>query len=668
MTPQELKETLTAEQIDRLRAVCTKTDDLSDDDAQTLDAFLCDIAAPALGEDQIAEPYRYITASAAGLRPSDLTALIGEEDFDAAVFADFNHALGFPVFVEQTLPTGEMLYTFHPQMRAKLQQKMDATAKKSCAADIGYYLLGQCSEDDAVRNSQTLILLYVAEEPVAAAEFISQAKGPALQGAVVTTGNLLKSAPDAVKETVWQMLAAEGEKVSHARLLSLMVNDIVGVLGKPDLVLPHVQRLHDTVQQMLPAHPELTVYYGLAKLRAAQAYRLLRQEKEAQQWFGQGINFVLAQIDAAPLPLTPVRIGEFWNALKICQDMAQPKGMDVIFKKLVERERKSIETCLAADTEADTASQPERPEQPTPTDADDASLPEQPAASDDATADDAAQTALAETLMMQFVDMSKTWASMPQPLQEQMTDYTDETITMLRAYIEQAKAEGDTATPSEAQRRANLHQILGELLHRKERDEESYEALTEAQILQMRILADCQRQDGADKMSHEQLMARLALSVTNHMLADHYRRSGRGQHDLSIVLRSNLDLATECFRFYPRDGRVIHFIINAALELGDMQHQSRGLLAECGTYEKVLTQLQPQLNNLRLDQQLAVDVAMIHTKAGQAQADNSIRRYKNAKRNLGIAQQLWGSLAQNTKNEQFRQNADNVAKMLKQLK
>ena len=107
-------------------------------------------------------------------------------------------------------------------------------------------------------------------------------------------------------------------------------------------------------------------------------------------------------------------------------------------------------------------------------------------------------------------------------------------------------------------------------------------------------------------------------------------------------------------------------MINAALELGDLHHKSKGLKAEVDTYTRVISQF-GVLNNIRLDQQLCVDMAMIHTKCGQCQADNNIRRYQDALRNLDIAQKLWASLAQNTKNPEFQKNADAVAKMMKQI-
>jgi hypothetical protein len=184
----------------------------------------------------------------------------------------------------------------------------------------------------------------------------------------------------------------------------------------------------------------------------------------------------------------------------------------------------------------------------------------------------------------------------------------------------------------------------------------------------MRYLAALKKEDeeAGIQMSQRSLIARLTLSVTNHNLGLYYRKEGKSQRDLSVLLRSNMDMALDCFKAYPRDGRVIHFVINAALELGDLQHKSKGLKAECDTYTRVISQF-GVLNNLRLDQQLCVDMAMIHTKCGQCQADDNIRRYRDALRNLDVAQKLWSSLAQNTKNPEFQKNAEAVAKMMKQI-
>ena len=213
---------------------------------------------------------------------------------------------------------------------------------------------------------------------------------------------------------------------------------------------------------------------------------------------------------------------------------------------------------------------------------------------------------------------------------------------------------------------AGFYQSLGELCEHLERHDESYDALVEAQILQMRLVGQYQKQDG-EKMSPQGLLQRLALSVTNHMLAMHYRRQNKSNHDLTVVLTANMNLALDCFKAYPRDGRVIHFAINAALELGDMQHRTGGLLAECGTYEKIIRHF-TVLNNIRIDGQLCQDIANIHTKCGQAQADAKIRRYSDAVRNLNVAKQLWETLAKSTKNAEYQKNADLVAQIIGQIK
>ena len=71
---------------------------------------------------------------------------------------------------------------------------------------------------------------------------------------------------------------------------------------------------------------------------------------------------------------------------------------------------------------------------------------------------------------------------------------------------------------------------------------------------------------------------------------------------------------------------------------------------------------------MRFDQQLAVDLAMIHTKCGSIQAENAIRRYKDALRNLETAKNIWKALAENTKNEQFAKNLEIVQKMISGIK
>ncbi len=90
-------------------------------------------------------------------------------------------------------------------------------------------------------------------------------------------------------------------------------------------------------------------------------------------------------------------------------------------------------------------------------------------------------------------------------------------------------------------------------------------------------------------------------------------------------------------------------------------------MAECGTYEKVIRQF-VTLNNMRIDGQICQDMAMIHTKCGQAQCDDKIRRYGDAVRNLEVAQKLWTTLAQNTKNPEFQKNADVVAQLIQKFK
>ena len=427
------------------------------------------------------------------------------------------------------------------------------------------------------------------------------------------------------------MLHVEGEKINTKKILMLMLNDFVAILGNPEIVQPIIQRLHETIQQLISSgNTNITILLGLAKLRIAQNARMRQSEKEAQEAFIGAMNYLMPPLQSAdPATISDEQIHDYWLCLKICQEMAQPKAMAIIFEQIIKVEK--------AHTLDINRSKENRGQ-------------------------------IAENIMNQHIDMSKTYYNMPKQLQEQFTNYTEPTVALLKAYVENANnhRNEDMSDLEDMIRLAGYYQALGELTLRLERHEESYEALTEAQILQMRQLAALQKEDGKEFMSHNQLFCRLALSATNHMIAAYYRRNGKSQHDLGIVLRSNMNLAEDCFKYHKFDPRAIHFLINAALELGDYQHNSRGYLAECGTYEKVIRQF-PALNNMRLDQQLAADVAIIHTKCGQIQADNSIRRFKDALKNLDIAYKLCKAMADNTKNPTFQQNAEAVMKMIKQL-
>lgn len=624
MTITEFVASVDGAEIEALKTICAKTKDITVEDVNTYRTFIIDKAATQLGEDQIAEPFRYIIASTGGLRAMDLKALIGEE-FDEEVFEQFNNCLGFPLLTYRQLPSGVLLYDMAPAMRFELLKMVGESNHKSCASDIGYYLLTKCEAGDWVRDTQTMHLLLDGAEAAAAAEYLSEVQGEALRLAVMTFGQALKDGPDYVKECVWDMTRATGEKVNQTKILTLMLNDAVAIVGVPELQRSIIERLHETITRMVEGgEREYATLLGIAKLRLSQNARIQRNEQEAQQFFVAALNSLL------PIVLervTVLNLDQYWLALKICQEMAQPKAMNVLFVEIVKLERAMLEK-----------------------------------------GDDNTKVSLTERILGQYIDMSKVYRAMPPQIQEQFTDYSEETIGLLTAYLQDVRPVGsDDSDWQMATRLAGYYQVLGELYNNTGAHDKSYDALTEAQILQMRSLAQLQRRDGMGKMSPDQLITRLSLSVTNHAIAAHYRRMNKGQHDLNVILTSNLDLAFDCFKAYPHDGRVVHFIINAALELGDYLHQGKGYLAECGTYEKVLRELHA-IQNMRLDQQLCQDVAMIHTKAGQIEADKQIRRYKDAVRNLELAYRLWSNLAENTKQEEFRKNAEAVATLLKQIK
>lgn len=630
MNIQDFKASLSSETIEAVKALAAKSQDITTDDKDTFSNYI-KLSSEALGEDQIAEPVRYIVASMGGLRSEDLQQLIGEE-FNAEVFEEWNNMFETPVFTNRDLPGDNHLYDVAPKMRELLREEMGENNFKSCASDIGYYLYQHKQVGDIIRDTQTMHLLLDGGEAAVAAEYISEADGNQLRMAVNILANGIKDAPDYVKETIWDMTRAEGEKVNPVKILMLMLNDCVGIIGNPDMQKPYIHRLHDTIQQIIAAgNNQITILLGVAKLRMAQNARIRRQEEEAQKAFIDAMNYLMPPLQQAnPATISMEQIDQYWLCLKICQEMAQPKAMTILFEQIIKVEK---------------------------------------AQSQDGNRSEEERGRIAEAIIGQHIDMSKTYYAMPKPIQEQFTNYSEPTIALLNAFVQttEVKHNEDITAPQDMAQIAGYYQSLGELNLHLERYDASYEALTEAQIIQMRQVAAYQKKEGNNTMSPQQLLARLALSATNHMIAAHYRRQGKNMHDLGIVLRSNMNLAEDCFKFYSHDGRVIHFIINAALELGDYQHSSRGFLAECGTYEKVIREF-PKLNNMRFDQQLAVDLAMIHTKCGSIQAENAIRRYKDALRNLETAKNIWKALAENTKNEQFAKNLEIVQKMISGIK
>ena len=662
MTIEEFKSSLDTEMLDKVKDVCAKDKDVNEADAKVLYDFIIDVASPALGEDNVGEPFRYLCSSTNGVRIDDLKAVIGE-DFNPEIWTEFCTGLGFDLFVKRNLtPDCEVTDFRFPPIRVSLQKLMGEGAYRACASDLGYHLLEHRQAGDPVRDLQTMHLLLDGDEAAAAAEYISQAEGESLRLAVMTMGNALKDGPEYVQQCVFDLPLVQSEKVDQKKILMLQLNDCIAIVGNPDRQKTVAEKLHSIIGSMIQqGNNEITVLLGIAKLRVAQSARTRAQiahqqqkedeakqyEQQAQQTFIGALNYLMPPLQQAdPTTISDEQVRQYWLCLKICQEMAQPKAISLLFEAIVKVEQAQI--AALANKHADTSE-----------------------ASEEAEADEKRAHQLSTSIIDQHIDMSKLYYQMPQPLQEQFTNYSEGCISLIQAYLDSLNKEGEDNEKEQGEelRLCNFYQTLGELYDHLGKTDESYDAYTEAQIRQMRYLAALKKEDeeAGIQMSQRSLIARLTLSVTNHNLGLYYRKEGKSQRDLSVLLRSNMDMALDCFKAYPRDGRVIHFVINAALELGDLQHKSKGLKAECDTYTRVISQF-GVLNNLRLDQQLCVDMAMIHTKCGQCQADDNIRRYSDALRNLDVAQKLWSSLAQNTKNPEFQKNAEAVAKMMKQIR
>lgn len=661
MNIKEFKSSLDAEMLDKVKDACAKDKDVTEADAKVLYDFIIDVASPALGEDNVGEPFRYLCSSTNGVRIDDLKAVIGE-DFNTEVWTEFCTGLGFDLFVKRSLtPNCEVTDFRFPPIRVSLQKLMGEGAYRACASDLGYHLLEHCQAGDPVRDLQTMHLLLDGDEAAAAAEYISQAEGESLRLAVMTMGNALKDGPEYVQQCVFDLPLVQSEKVDQKKILMLQLNDCIAIVGNPDRQKVVAEKLHNIIGSMIQqGNNEITVLLGIAKLRIAQSARTRAQiahqqqkeeeakefEQQAQQAFIGALNYLMPPLQQAdPTTISDEQVRQYWLCLKICQEMAQPKAISLLFEAIVKVEQAQI--AALANKHADTSE-----------------------VSEEVEADEKRAHQLSTYIIDQHIDMSKLYYQMPQPLQEQFTNYSEGCISLIQAYLDGLNKEGEDNEKGQDEelRLCNFYQTMGELYDHLGKTDESYDAYTEAQIRQMRYLAALKKEDeeAGIQMSQRSLIARLTLSVTNHNLGLYYRKEGKSQRDLSVLLRSNMDMALDCFKAYPRDGRVIHFVINAALELGDLQHKSKGLKAECDTYTRVISQF-GVLNNLRLDQQLCVDMAMIHTKCGQCQADDNIRRYRDALRNLDVAQKLWSSLAQNTKNPEFQKNAEAVAKMMKQI-
>ncbi len=619
-----------AEEIDQLKKLCT--DKTYNPTPSDLDVYFQAIerASDVWGEDQIVEAVKYITASLGGLRPSDLSTLIGE-DWNEGTFEEFNNSLGFSLISKIMPIPGTEVYMFPEPIKNYLLEKFRShETLSSFTSDIAYHLLN-LEGNDSLRIAQTMPMLLSANLPYEAAEYIANANGEALRMAVIAIGNALIGAPEDVKETVWKM--TEVTDFDRSKLFLLLINDVLGMLGKPDLQKEMIVRIHQRLENILTDGGSLTMVLllGITKLRIAQNARIRREEKEAENAFVAALNGIMKIAkETTPEEFPTQHIDILWLALKICQEMAQPKAMVVIFDTLTEIERTRFET------EGD----PKQKEE------------------------------IREKMLSQHIDMSKLYYALPQPLKEQFKDYSEQTLSL----IDQVLAEKQNTPAEEGQqdqfqeivRRSSLYQAKGEICLNAGKMVESCDALTEAQIIQERQLGQLTKQEGPDHMSEAQLLTRLTLSVTNHLLGIHYRQDKKGKHDLSMVLNTNMTLAKDCFKHFPTDGRVIHFLINASLELGDFLHSSNSFVPERETYQTVVHLIMSKIQNLRLDETLCRDVAMIHSKLGQIQMH--FKQMRDAKQNLTIGHNLWAQLAENTHNKEFENNAEATQKLLDQIK
>ena len=627
MTVSEFKNTLSTEELEKIKGILDQNDPINEQDFQTLRDFV-QASAKALGEDQISEPLRYIIASMGGLRSNDLKAVIGD-DFDAEVFEEWNNMVGTPFFAYRELPDSRV-YSIPPTRFQRFRDTASPNDLRSCASDLGYYMLEHLNAGDVIRDTQITHMLLDGGETAAVAEYVSQAEGEQLRAAINTMIQAFKDAPQEIRDTEFDMLRCDGEKVNLTKLMVLFLADCYGAVQDLDRQKDIAEHVHQiATERIQQGREDITVFVGISRLRMAQNARMRRQEEEAQKTFISAMEYLMPPlVKADPLSISRDQIAQYYIALKICQEMAQPKAISAIFENIIKVEQQQTQ-----DTN--------RPEEE--------------------------RGRIAQSIIEQHIDMAKLYYAFPKELQEQFTNYSEPAINLIKAFVQADKEEGQPTSldVQDTTKLAGYYQSMGELCMQLQREDEAYDALVEAQILQMRLVGQSQKEEG-EQMSQQSLLHRLALSVTNHMLAGIYRNR-KSQHDLNVVLTANLNLALECIKAWPRDGRVFHFAINAALELGDMQHRTGGLLAECGTYEKVIQHF-VQLNNLRIDGQLCHDIALIHTRCGQAQTDEKIKRYSDGLRNLSIAQRLWTSLADNTKNPEFKKNADFVAQLIAKFK
>lgn len=591
-------------------------------------------AADIWGEDQILEAVKYITVSAGGLRPSDLQILIGE-DWKAAPFSDFVNALDFPMLDSRQLVPGMDLYIINPQLREELLKQMSPESRKSFSSDIAYHLVS-LPDTDPLRMTQAMHLLLDSSLPYEAARYISEAEGESLRIAIMTLGHALKDAPEDVKKCVWDM--TDVIEFNREKLFLILLNDIMGILAHPQLQQPIINELENRIEGIVRESNSLNfgLILGIAKLRQAQNARMLKQEKDAQNYFISAVGGIMRIFEHKPAAETTLQqLDYLWLALRISQEMMQPKAVALFFDTLVPLENKIMEEETDAERKA----------------------------------------FLLDKVITQHIEMSKLYHALPQPLQEEFKNYAQPTIELLQNYLSEDQDNGNKTTESnekknamaEMAKRSSLYQALGEICLQNDRIEDSLSALTEAQILQERLLGQTIKADKEKQtaMSTDQLMARLALSVTNHLLGMHYRRERKKLYELKMVLETNMQLAKDCFAVYPKDGRVIHFLINATLEVGDYYHNTNSLIPEKQAYLYTIEQIQ-KIQNIRIDETLCRDVAMLHTKAGQTQMH--FREFTEAKKNLSVSSQLWTQLFNNTKRPEFQKNMEAVNELLKQLK
>jgi len=634
MKQQEFIQTLQAGELERLKKICTDNSYKPTADDATLYMSVIQKASDIWGEDQVLEAVKYIIVSAGGLRPADLQTLIGE-DWKADPFCEFVNALGFPLLGGRQLMPGMDLYIVNPPLREELLKQMSSESRRSFSSDIAYHLIS-LPEKDPLRMTQAMHLLLDSDLPYEAARYISEAEGENLRIAIMTLGHALKDAPEEVRKCVWDM--TDVIEFNREKLFLILLNDVMGILANPQLQQPVIHELESRIEGIVRESNSLDfgLILGIAKLRQAQNARLLKQEKEAQNYFISAVGGIMRIFEHKTAAETTTRqLDLLWLALRICQEMMQPKAIALLFDTLVPLENKILEGETDAEQKA----------------------------------------LLLDKIMTQHIEMSKLYHALPQPLQEEFKNYAEPTIELLQSYLTDNQDNGENKTEDaekknatdETVKRASLYQALGEICLQNNRIEDSLSALIEAQILQERLLGQTIKLDKEKlvTMSPDQLMARLSLSVTNHLLGIHYRRERKKQYDLKMVLETNMQLAKDCFAVYPKDGRVIHFLINATLEVGDYYHTTNSLIPEKQAYLYSIEQIQ-KIQNVRIDETLCRDVAMLHAKAGQAQMH--FREFKEAKKNLSVSSQLWTQLFNNTQRPEFQKNLEAVNELLKQLK